>query len=309
MPKAPTVNPKDIFSDSEWAELQTRADWRGAFMVAHAWGVIFFAFAIHAIWPNPLTWLLAVLIIGTRQLGLAILMHEAAHGGLNSDQKINDLLGQWLCAGPLAFDLNAYRTYHLAHHKYTQQAEDPDLGLVPDYPISPESFKRKIIRDLTGQTFYKQRIRQFSGILGQGRNHAYKENAALTRFVVTNFALWFILMMFGQGWAFVTIWLFAHATWFMAVTRIRNIGEHAAATEDINDPWQLARTVLANTLERAFIAPYHVHFHAEHHLWMHIPCYNLPRTHELLAKKGHTSKMVIANGYREMLETTANRSE
>lgn len=309
MPKAPTINPKEIFTDSEWAELQNRSDEKGALMVAHAWGVIALAFAIHAIWPNPLSWIFAVMIIGTRQLGLAILMHEAAHGGLSNNQKQNDFMGQWLCAGPLAFDLNAYRTYHLAHHKYTQQAEDPDLGLVPDYPITRESFKRKIIRDLTGQTFYKNRILAFSGILGQGRNHAYKENAALTRFIVTNFTLWLILMAFGQGWTFVTIWLFAHATWFMAVTRIRNIGEHAAATVDINDPWQLARTTKTAWWERLLLAPYHVHYHAEHHLWMHIPCYNLARTHELLAQKGHTSKMVIAGGYSEVLETTANRSE
>ena len=28
-------------------------------------------------------------------------------------------------------------------------------------------------------------------------------------------------------------------------------------------------------------------FHAEHHLFMHVPCYNLPRTHRLLKAKGN----------------------
>ncbi len=48
--------------------------------------------ALVTLWPNPLTWLVAVMIVGTRQLGLAILMHEAAHGGLHSNKAINDVM-------------------------------------------------------------------------------------------------------------------------------------------------------------------------------------------------------------------------
>ena len=44
----------------------------------------------------PMTIPLAVLIIGTRQLGLFILMHDAAHGLLHPDRRIND------CGGVLA---------------------------------------------------------------------------------------------------------------------------------------------------------------------------------------------------------------
>ncbi|MEK7660935.1 MAG: fatty acid desaturase family protein [Pseudomonadota bacterium] len=306
MPRAPNVNPKEVFSDTEWAALQTRSNFKSLGMVAHAWGVIALAFMVHAIWPNPFTWLLAVMIIGTRQLGLAILMHEAAHGGLHTNQKINEWVGQWLCAAPLALDLNTYRPYHLNHHKYTQQPEDPDLGLVPDYPITRASFERKIIRDLTGQTFYQKRIKPLFGNAGGFAGNAIE--ATFLRAAMANFVIWLVLMAFGQGWAFVTIWLLTQATWFMMVTRIRNIGEHAAATNDINDPWQLARTIKANWLERAFIAPYHVHFHSEHHLWMHIPCYNLCSTHLKLQNKNLTQRMEIRNSYLEMLKITTGKA-
>ena len=43
-----------------------------------------------------------------------------------------------------------YRTYHLGHHKFAQQAEDPDLGLSAPFPITRLSLRRKIVRDLTG---------------------------------------------------------------------------------------------------------------------------------------------------------------
>ncbi|WP_254306062.1 hypothetical protein [Sphingopyxis sp. BSNA05] len=51
--------------------------------------------------------------------------------------------------------------YHLTHHRFTQQSEDPDLGLSAAFPTTPASMKRKVIRDLTGQTFFKQRSNQF----------------------------------------------------------------------------------------------------------------------------------------------------
>ena len=48
--------------------------------------------------------------------------------------------------------------YHLQHHKFAQQAEDPDLGLSAPFPITRASLRRKIVRDLTGQTWFKQRF-------------------------------------------------------------------------------------------------------------------------------------------------------
>ncbi|HEX7792631.1 MAG TPA: fatty acid desaturase family protein, partial [Afipia sp.] len=158
MPAVERLDPKTIFSPAEWGLLTSRSSWRGMWLVVHCWGTIIAAVALVTIWPNPFTWLVAVMIVGTRQLGLAILMHEAAHGGLHTSQKINAFVGEWLCAVPVGASLEGYRAYHLKHHKFTQQPEDPDLGLSAPFPISKDSFYRKAFRDLTGQTFYKQRF-------------------------------------------------------------------------------------------------------------------------------------------------------
>ncbi|HYN37907.1 MAG TPA: fatty acid desaturase family protein, partial [Rhodospirillales bacterium] len=158
MPAVARVDPKTIFTVEEWATLTRRSSLRGMLLVAHAWGTIAAAIALVTLWPNPFTWLIAVMIVGTRQLGLAILMHEAAHGGLHRNQAINEFVGQWLCAVPVGADLPSYRSYHLQHHKFAQQPEDPDLSLSAPFPISKDSFVRKAIRDLTGQTFVKQRL-------------------------------------------------------------------------------------------------------------------------------------------------------
>ncbi len=61
---------------------------------------------------------------------------------------------RWLCAYPVVSDLDLYRPYHLKHHRFTQQSEDPDLGLSAPFPITKRSLLRKLVRDLTGQTAY-----------------------------------------------------------------------------------------------------------------------------------------------------------
>jgi fatty acid desaturase len=296
---APRVAPRSVFSDGEWAQLQSRNDWIGTLLVAHAWGLIVLAVAVHVIWPNPLTWLLAVMIVGARQLGLAILMHEAAHGGLHSSQKFNDFMGQWLTGVPVGADLLLYRPYHLAHHKFTQQANDPDLGLAAHFPVPAVSLRRKMIRDFTGQTFFKQQIAPFA-LMARGRLH-HARAAVHGRWLLAQVVIFGLFFLAGQPLAFFTIWMIGQACWYPLVTRIRNIGEHACATPDPSDPWKLARTTHTNWLERLLIAPYWVAFHAEHHLWMHIPCYRLEQAHQMLAAKGVTAQMEIQCGYRAVL--------
>lgn len=304
MTAAPRIDPKTVFSPEEWARLQDRDDWRGLALVGHAWGLVALAVAVFALWPNPITWLLAVMVVGARQLGLAILMHEAAHGGLARNQKLNDWMGQWLCAAPVGANLASYRPYHLAHHKFTQQTEDPDLGLAAHFPISKTSFRRKAVRDLTGQTFFKQRIAPLLALATAGRKGApaiIGARDAVLPYLSAQGVIFALFWLAGQPWAFFTIWMLAQATWFPFVTRVRNIAEHACATTDPGDPWTLARTTQAAWWERLLIAPYWVHYHAEHHLWMHIPCHRLQAAHAMLEAKGLTSRMEIRRGYRDVL--------
>ena len=110
--------------------------------------------------------LLAVAIIGSRQLGLSILMHDGAHGFLANGAKLNMALSQWLCAYPVFAETQAYRRYHLQHHAHTQQDDDPDLILSAPFPITRQSYRRKFWRDISGQTGLAQRKAQFINALG-----------------------------------------------------------------------------------------------------------------------------------------------
>jgi fatty acid desaturase len=271
MPIVARVDPKTVFTPDQWSRLTSRSSLRGMWLVVHAWGTIAAVVALVTLWPNPLTWLIAVTVVGARQLGLAILMHEAAHGGLHSNRAINEWVGQWLCAVPVGADLASYRSYHLQHHKFTQQPEDPDLSLSAPFPITKESFTRKTIRDLTGQTFVKQRLSLFrrNGADEAVSHESFVSSGAdkMARFLAVNVLMFALFWLAGAGIWYFGVWVLAMASWLPLVTRIRNIAEHAC-TSTGEDPFSHARTTLAGPIERLLIAPYWVNFHAEHHLFM-----------------------------------------
>jgi fatty acid desaturase len=315
MPAVARIDPKTVFTPEEWSRLTSRSAWRGLWLVVHAWGTIAGAIALVAVWPNPLTWLIAVMIVGTRQLGLAILMHEAAHGGLSTNKAINEFIGQWLCAVPVGADLPSYRAYHLAHHKFTQQPEDPDLSLSAPFPITKESYTRKAIRDLTGQTFVKQRLPLFLSLFKRSakvdaithESFVASGREKMARFLGVNALLFVLFYLAGVGIWFLAVWLLGMATWLSLVTRIRNIAEHAC-TSTGEDPFSHARTTLANPIERALIAPYWVNYHAEHHLFMYLPCYRLVEAHRLLVEKGLVKRMEVRPGYLDVMRLATSQS-
>ncbi len=301
MPVAARINPRDYFSAEDWPRLSTRSSWKGLALVAHAWVVIALASVMAIRWPITLP--LAVMVIGARQLGLAILLHDAAHGALHPNAQLADWIAEWLCLGGVA----PYRAYHLQHHKFAQQAEDPDLALSAPFPISRASLRRKIVRDLTGQTWFKQKFGRFTATLRTRKagerifpillNEVYRQR----RWLIVNGLAIAAFSAAGLWWAWFAVWLLPRATWFQLVTRLRNIAEHALVAKNEPDPLRHARTTRANWIERALIAPYYVNYHCEHHMFMHVPCWNLPRARQILQREGVTARMESAPGYLSVL--------
>jgi fatty acid desaturase len=341
MPAVRLLRADSIFSAGQWRAVTHVSPWRGVWLVVHGWMVIGGVIALASWAAHPLAWLAAIVLVGGRQLGLAILMHDAAHGLLHTRRGVNNFLGQWLTGAAVGSDLPAYRTYHLRHHKYTQQAEDPDLALSAPFPASRASLARKMLRDLSGMTFLKQRSGQFAsaakGLLAMLRGASTNDGARDTRagtpfnktepgatsltsgnggaivvarsvgrFLLVQAAL-LALSLTLWGWTPFLLWLAALATTFQLFLRLRNIAEHACTRVGSDDPFSHARTTHANWIERATVAPYWVNYHAEHHLFMGVPCYRLAEVHRMLGERGHHATMTIAPGYVAVLRTaTAN---
>ena len=291
--------------------LRIRSDFMGCYLVIHAWGVIAASMALFISMPNPLTFIIAFILIGGRQLGLAILMHDAAHRLLFKNKRLNDKIGSYLCGDPIGADINLYRPYHLSHHQNTQQDNDPDLSLSQAFPISKKSFKRKMIRDLFGITGYYRRLYQFKAAFNEKESlQANLKHLLQTekRFFLSNLCLLVILTSLGVWWAYLLLWVLPLLTWYQLISRIRNIAEHAVVG-DKDDPLRNTRTTYANLFTRLLWAPYWVNYHLEHHLFVFTPCWKLPTAHQYLKVNGFLNKMEFEKNYSEVIRKATSEPD
>jgi len=303
------MNWQQAISKDEIRELVTIRDHRAWLSLALDWGLIGASFALVAAFPNPLSIVVALAVIGSRQLGLAILMHDAAHRALLRDRNRNDWVGNWLCGYPIWNDVHPYRRYHLQHHAKTWTAEDPDLELATPFPITRASLRRKVWRDLSGKTGWKRFLAILNRDLGRSRGRARRDFGsgmqALHGVIITNGVLLGVLTLFGHP-ALYLLWVGAWFTTYSLVMRIRSIAEHAMVP-DIADELRNTRTTIARWWERLLIAPNRVNYHLEHHLLMTVPHYNLPRLHRMLRDRGILDGACVTRGYANVLATAASK--
>ncbi|WP_371196373.1 fatty acid desaturase family protein [Glaciecola sp. SC05] len=245
-----------------------------------------------SIWPNPITFIVAISLIGARQLGLAILLHDCAHFALFSKPNLNNFIGHYICGSVVNQSVFQYREYHTKHHIHTGTANDPDLSLVAAYPVKANSLKRKLLRDITGITgvkFLVNDIRSFK--------------ATNLRWVVFHLLLLSLFIVIGQVWLYAVWWA---STLFIypLVARLRHIGEHGTVTQrGAKDVRLNTNTTIVPFWQRCLIAPNYVNYHTEHHLSPGIPPYRLAEMHKLLSERGfYDGQGCIRRGYGEVLK-------
>ena len=305
----PTIKPEEILDSSQIKYLRTKSSLMGALLVAHAWLVIFSLLFIYTLFPSFILYLVVITLIAGRQLGLAILMHEGAHGLIANNVRFNNYISQFFCAFPMAVDTYDYRHYHLKHHRHTQTEDDPDLVLSKPFPITKSSFIRKMLRDLTGITGIKQRYQSIKKTFDNdtfkvdGKEiSGFKSKATLRGILLSQLLIFISMSIVGSWWYYFAFWIVPALTIFQFFYRIRNIAEHAVVPNDCDD-FNNARTTNASFIERCFVAPYYVNYHLEHHLFMFIPCYKLKDAHNLLVAKKYTNRMEIKKGYIPLLKS------
>lgn len=304
-PIAHPARASDVLSRDQMRALTRRSNLRGFWALGSTWAVIFGTFAALAVWPHPWMFLLAIVILGGRQLALAILMHEASHRTLFQSRFLNDVVTDWLAAKPIGNDVAKYRKHHLRHHSHTGTDADPDIGLARPFPISTGSFVRKCARDLFGPTGLKRIVGQI--LMGlelieytvstevkrrpRGDRSLADLLGALVKntfgFAVTNAVLAGVLALSGHLWVYWA-WVIANLTVFNLFIRIRSLAEHAC-TEASSNPFRNTRTTRAGLLSRATVAPLRVNYHLEHHLLVGVPYFRLPAMHRMLRERGAIS--------------------
>lgn len=307
---------------------------KGLWALVSDWLGIVLLFIIAARFPYFLVSIFCGFMMGRQQLGLAIMMHDGAHKRIVKNSLWNEYLGQFFTAAPLFFSMFSYRTLHLKHHRDPLVADDPDLSLTGGYPISKSSFVRKLLRDLTGVSYFKfiryfiymarggqnrkkakllmqnsptqNSLTQAHGQIGeslgaQAQVHHEKMPLWLIFFsmILMNSLIWGSLFLTGHGWLYL-IWIIPMMTILQVLLRIRGVAEHAGY-QPSKDQRLNARTVI-NPVQTYFFAPHRVYYHIEHHLYPSVPFYNLKKVHQLLNDRQSLPTENIFYGYGPVLK-------
>ncbi len=269
-------------------ELRRISNTRNVLTVAGAlvqsFGVVIAAGLINTWW----SYLLALVLMTRGHVCLNILAHEAAHRLLFTNRRMNDGVGRWLLAYPTFQAMLGYRRVHFAHHRDEMGADEPDLSLYAGYPVAKDSWRRKLTRDATGQSAYKN----FRGLF-----FALRRGQIEARQIVAVQVVMFGASMASMRPLTYVVWVLSWSTLWKVSNRLRSIAEHGGMVRS-RDRRLTTHVIHQSRLARFWMVPYNTGWHLAHHVDMGVPWRNLPRLHDELVRSGWVTDVIEYPSYR-----------
>lgn len=251
---------------------------------------------------------LAILLIGSRQLALGYLMHDQAHY-CAFRFKGGDLLANLLAAYPLLVaTTEKYAQVHLSHHRHYFTEQDPDFvrkqGPEWTYPQTRRQMFRTFAREFLGLNL----IRLIKGKT-LGNVTLYRRLDTIPGWVrpVYYLTLAVILTLVGGWGEFLLYWVLPLLTVMQALLRFEAICEHqydvpGARVEDTTPliilPWW----------QKLFIPDLNFGMHVYHHYFPGVPFCHLPKVHRIFVREGLVHEDRVFHGYGGILRTVVRRA-
>lgn len=245
-----------------------------------------------AVWlSHPVAWVAAFLLMGRQYARFASLGHEAVHRTLFSNRRLNDIVGKWVLSYPSWVPFELYRRSHLDHHRDEMGPKEPDKALYRAYPITPRSFRRKLIRDATGQTGFKL----FKGLV----RAALKRKPAALKIMACQLAIVIAFVLLGRPELYVLLWWLPHITVWRVINRLRSVAEHGGLMQS-GDRRQTTHDVKQSWLASSILVPFNIGYHLAHHVDMGVPNWNLPKLQAELVESGWVTSEYSYSTYRSL---------
>ncbi len=260
-------------------------------LYAQTIAIIWVAISLH----NPFIYIAAFALMGRAHAQFASLMHESAHRLLFANKTINDFVGRWLLGYPSFVNTDGYRFVHMAHHREEFGPNEPDIPLYANYPISRQSFRRKLLRDSVGITGVRLMRDQFA-VLFQGDSRSRNTQIKI---LAVQIAIFTVLAAIGHPWIYFGLWLLPFLTVWRVINRLRSIAEHGGLRADV-DRRITTHSVRQATVTRFAIVPYNIGWHLAHHVDSGIPFRSLPAYHRELCRIGYVTPDFEYKTYRSI---------
>ena len=290
---------------SQWrTELRHIPNVRNAISVAsiyaQTFGIIWAALALH----NPITYVVAFLLMGRAHAQLLALMHESVHRLLFRNRKLNDFAGRWLLGYMSFVNTDGYRYVHMAHHREEFGPNEPDIPLYANYPITRASFWRKMRRDGLGSTGFRMLRGQFISIFKTDPQQLNTQRKIFTLHAV----LLILSVIFVNPWVYVMLWLVPYITVWRVMNRLRSIAEHGGLRAD-SDRRVTTHSVKQHLFSSFFFVPFNLGWHIAHHADSGIPFRSLPKYHHQLRASGFVTDTYEYGSYLAIWRALRSRPE
>jgi fatty acid desaturase len=283
-PPAETPHPyqryrKELLSKERVRELSTLRPWVAVRDAAGCWLGIFAAWALIAWYPAWWTVLIALPVIGTRFYGLFIIGHDGLHRRLFEHTGRNDWFNDLVVLGPIGAITRINNRNHLAHHRHLTSELDPDRH---KHGCFNKTTRVEVAGFLTGLSSVGRSVANV--FLRRGGGGGGRPGAAPAGYTARDLVIlagWQAALFGGLTWAIgwwaypVLWWLPVYVFAFLG-DNFRSFAEHSQPEPDADADRHRLITFESQPLERLFVAPMNMNYHAAHHLWPSIPYYNLP---------------------------------
>jgi fatty acid desaturase len=253
------------------------------------WVVIIGAFAAAGLHTRWWTVVLAFLVISAQQQSLLNVEHDCIHASFTRDKKRDQLIGIALCASPCGSPWHATRARHLAHHRLITTPEDPDHAL---HDTADKASKWALVRyfglGLLGGYAVMVLLSGAPSTVGRSEKIRDLRNLVISQLVIWG-ATW---AAFGDWWLYLVVWVLPLVTLTTVCHLIRSFIEHAVLTDERPAHDNLLVSITSNPVELAFLAPFNMNYHAEHHLYPAVPARRLPDVRVALADSAQPPRLI-----------------
>jgi fatty acid desaturase len=277
---------------------------RNAFSVVSIYvqtiGIIWVALKL----SNPVTYVIAFLLMGRAHAQLLALMHESVHRLLFRNRRLNDFAGRWLLGYMSFVNTDGYRYVHMAHHREEFGPNEPDIALYANYPITRASFWRKMRRDGLGSTGFRMLRGQFMSIFKTDPQQLNTQRKIFALHAV----LLVLSVIFINPWVYVMLWLVPYITVWRVMNRLRSIAEHGGLRAD-SDRRVTTHSVKQHLFSSFFFVPFNLGWHIAHHTDSGIPFRSLPKYHRQLQASGFVTDAYQYSSYLAIWRALRSRPE
>ena len=139
----------NLLSPAELRALMEIRPWRVARDLALTWLLLVGLIQVGILGNSWVLIPVCLVLIGCLQNGLITWTHEASHGSIHRNRKVNDTLSDLLICGPAGICVDQYRWHHVNHHKYLGNP-DKEVELAAWLCLRGGSLFTEILRHLGG---------------------------------------------------------------------------------------------------------------------------------------------------------------